>query len=543
MDPSVLLKSTWRPQWPDPVEDRKKLLTLRDLMDQRRIREQQYQLQQQAMQEHARKAQWEGEDRTRQMNLREFLSQNPNATFSDIAKYDLPTAIKIDTEQRQREAVKRQAEKAALDLQGERAKREANTYAAVTALPQDQQQDWWDTNVGGGLPVDRPPTALEEQAKYAEAYGGEALQKRRDAQEKAIRENALYAIDVPKHIAEAKTAQDKAEGKEPATGSLREFESAFYPGWLADRNLPPSATNQYKAYLDWQEGRRPRIAVPGTDVPLPPAVAQQKIDIANATRQPGTAQYGAASTLTGEDFLNTLKPGQAALIKAIAEGRESLAGRSSKDVIALKQAVQQYDPQFSDQRAAVRKAFTTGKEGQNLGAINTAVVHLGRLADTAESLKNGSFTPGNEMYQYFKDKFGSQAVTNFQLLKDAVAGEMAAALKGTATDVEIANMKQSIRASNSPEQMRGVVKEGMGVLSDKAKTYDDRYHAQMPDDPWSPILPTAKDALQKFGVPYTGSAKGASPQAGGIVVKHKNKAYSFSSQEKADAFKKEMGIQ
>jgi hypothetical protein len=55
MDPSVLLKSPWRAQWPDPVEDRKKLLTLRDLMDQRRIREQQYQLQQQAMQEHQRK--------------------------------------------------------------------------------------------------------------------------------------------------------------------------------------------------------------------------------------------------------------------------------------------------------------------------------------------------------------------------------------------------------------------------------------------------------------------------------------------------------
>jgi hypothetical protein len=515
MDPSVLLKLR-SPQWSDPLDDYSKLQTLRQMMDQRRIREQQYQLQQQAMQEHVRKAQYEQEDRQRAMTIRELFAKNPNPSFQDIAAVDPATAIKLDTDRRLMQSAASQQAKSALDLQGERAKREANTYAAVTALPQDQQQDWWDTNVGGGLPVDRPPTAPEEQAKYAEAYGGEALQKRRDAQEKAIRDNALYAIDLPKHIAEAKTAQDKAEGKEPATGSLREFESAFYPGWLADRNLPPSATNQYKAYLDWQEGRRPRIAVPGTDVPLPPAVAQQKIDIANATRQPGTAQYGAASTLTGEDFLNTLKPGQAALIKAIAEGRESLAGRSSKDVIALKQAVQQYDPQFSDQRAAVRKAFTTGKEGQNLGAINTAVVHLGRLADTAESLKNGSFTPGNEMYQYFKDKFGSQAVTNFQLLKDAVAGEMAAALKGTATDVEIANMKQSIRASNSPEQMRGVVKEGMGVLSDKAKTYDDRYHAQIPDDPWSPILPTAKDALQKFGVPYTGSARGGTAATSGV---------------------------
>ena len=78
---------------------------------------------------------------------------------------------------------------------------------------------------------------------------------------------------------------------------------------------------------------------------------------------------------------------------------------------------------------------------------------------------------------------------------------MAAALKGNATDIEIANMKQSIRSKSSPKQMMGVMKEGMGILADKANTAQERYKVLMPDDDyWSPILPTAKAVLDKYGV-------------------------------------------
>src|SRR4030095_582331 len=162
-----------------------------------------------------------------------------------------------------------------------------------------------------------------------------------------------------------------------------------------------------------------------------------------------------------------------------------------------------YDPGWSEQRAQMRKNLITGPEGQNLGKVNTAIVHLGRLGDMTEAMDTGNFTPTNEMYQYIKGKFGVETITNFELLKDAVAGEMAAALKGNATDVEIEKMGRAIGASSSPAAMLGVVKEGMGILSDKLKTYDERYHAQMPDDPWSPVLPSATETLRRFGVPYT----------------------------------------
>lgn len=209
-----------------------------------------------------------------------------------------------------------------------------------------------------------------------------------------------------------------------------------------------------------------------------------------------------SAQLTGEDFIKTLPAGMSAQVKGITEGRTAMPGAASRspDAQKLRNAVFQFDPTFTEQRAQVRKAFTTGPDAKNIGALNTAVVHLGRLGDAAEALGNGSFTPGNEAYNWLRDKFGSEKVTNFGLLKDAVAGEMAAALKGNATDIEIEKMGKSIRGANSPDQMRGVIQEGMAILNDKANTYSERYHALMPDDPWTPILPSAKTQLDKHNV-------------------------------------------
>ncbi|MCL5746154.1 MAG: hypothetical protein M1541_19865, partial [Acidobacteria bacterium] len=210
---------------------------------------------------------------------------------------------------------------------------------------------------------------------------------------------------------------------------------------------------------------------------------------------------GPQEEATGEAYLADLSkkaPGMAGQVKAIAEGRATMpSGSRGGAALQLRNAVFQYDPGFNEQRAQVRKAFTTGKVADNIGALNTAIVHAGQLGDVAQALNNGTLTPGNEIYNWAKSKFGDPAVTNFELLKSAVAGEMANALKGQATDVEIHNIAQVIKASGSPAQLRGAVVEGMKVLRAKANTYDERYHQEMPDDKWSPILPSAKRTLEQ----------------------------------------------
>ncbi len=228
---------------------------------------------------------------------------------------------------------------------------------------------------------------------------------------------------------------------------------------------------------------------------------------------PGLAPGQQNTKLSGDDFLKTLPSGTAAQIKAIAEGKSGIPSASSRSQAAqsIRDAVFQYDPTFSEQRAQVRKAFTTGPDAKNLGSLNTAIVHLGRLGDAADALNNGTFTPANEVFNYIKDKFGSEATTNFALLRDAVAGEVAGALKGNATDIEIEKIGKSIRAANSPAQMKGVVDEGMSVLRDKANTYDERFHRENADDPWSPILPSAKAALDKHGSVAKAKGDGLKP--------------------------------
>lgn len=256
------------------------------------------------------------------------------------------------------------------------------------------------------------------------------------------------------------------------------------------------------------------------------------------TSIPGMPIGGGANQTTGEEYLKTLPASIGAQVKAIAEGRSGIPSAQSRSQTAqqIRDAVFRYDPTFSEQRAQVRKNFTTGPDGRNIGALNTAIVHLGRLGDTAEGLQNGNFTPGNEAYNWLRDKFGSETVTNFGLLKDAVAGEMAAALKGNATDIEIEKMGKSIRAANSPAQMRGVIQEGMAILNDKATTYNERYHREMPDDPWSPILPSAKAQLDRHGVKKS-EDKGAITVTDPRGVVHK-----FATQKQADDFKRAAGI-
>jgi hypothetical protein len=70
--------------------------------------------------------------------------------------------------------------------------------------------------------------------------------------------------------------------------------------------------------------------------------------------------------------------------------------------------------------------------------------------------------------------FGGSAPTNFEGLHSAVSGEMAAALKGNATDSEIHNMASSIESKNSPKQLADYIETQLHVLGAKLNTYNER---------------------------------------------------------------------
>jgi hypothetical protein len=206
----------------------------------------------------------------------------------------------------------------------------------------------------------------------------------------------------------------------------------------------------------------------------------------------------------------------------------------------VKQVNPGYDTTMFANRAPTRKAFTTGTQGQQINAINTAIGHIDQLTGQIAALGNGDFTPGNKAANYFRSMFGSDKVTNFDTLKDALAGEIASVLsKGSATVSGIADAKDKIHAASSPQQLAGYMKTLIPVMGSKLTALDYQYHQAMgSDDPFSALSPEAKTILTKYG--FDPSGHGAA--AGVSVTAPNGKTYTFGSQADADAFKRKAGI-
>lgn len=322
---------------PDASDVFQRAMTLRDLADQRRYR----QLQQQQLEMNIE------EDRLKMQegrNLRELFRSNPNATPQQVLQIAPNLGFKFLTEQRQMQTAATQAKTAELTQQQkerELAKTDLQDMIGdmrfIKALPVERRdaafvqiQDKWNKR-GKPLTVDTVPTDEELDAYMQQAY---ELKDRLDIQSKqqAIqfgkaeeeRKKEKHTEDIyvkgplerQKLEAETVLAQQRLEGREPATGTLREFKQVFYPGWLQEKGITqPTARDEMNAYSEFRELLRARIGgVPGVDVPYPTAVQQQKIETAKATAEAKPATEGERKALgfysrlkDAEDVMGTLE--------------------------------------------------------------------------------------------------------------------------------------------------------------------------------------------------------------------------------------------
>lgn len=171
-----------------------------------------------------------------------------------------------------------------------------------------------------------------------------------------------------------------------------------------------------------------------------------------------------------------------------------------------------YDASQFPARQKMRQAFTSGNQSQQLTALNTAIEHLGVLDSMAQALGNGSFKPGNEIYNTVRDIFGSKAVNNFEFARDVMAGELATAMKKSgATDSEIDKVTKRLSSSSSPQALAGAIREvALPMIGGKASTLDQQWKQVMgQNDPFSVYTPGAQAVLQKFGAAPHGATVGA----------------------------------
>jgi hypothetical protein len=154
--------------------------------------------------------------------------------------------------------------------------------------------------------------------------------------------------------------------------------------------------------------------------------------------------------------------------------------------VTRKDAVGQQAPSSASVRvpAKVLEDFTSGADAKTIARFNTAHDHLDELDKVSGALKNGDVRLLNELGNRWATETGQAAPTNFDAVKAAVAGEVAGTFKGSgATDEEIAQITNTIQSKNSPDELRGVIREYRTLIGSKRDNLKNQYEQGLKGKP------------------------------------------------------------
>ena len=340
MDPSVLLKQGWKPEFLDPQEMYVRGMNMRALVDARKAQQIQ--------------RQFAIEDQERKRSLLDLLRTNPNATREDILRTDPIAGMALIKEQdaqlkeqRLAEEAQRREQETAQRILGAKRTWQGNLAGSLLKVADpEKRQQLFNQYTPGMRAVDM---LTEEEA--AEPLGDDSLlwrlverglgpsgaQDLRDKIAKAAREAELHTeamIEKPyerrKKAAEAQTAEGVATGTQPISPAeerrLRVSERLDDPDKialaLADPTLPPYKRKQLEAARDAMIQQR--VLTAPQNMPLSPPVLEQRIKLAEATAgaKPMSAEASKVSSIA-----ETLVPEARQLQEAIRTGgREAILG-------------------------------------------------------------------------------------------------------------------------------------------------------------------------------------------------------------------------
>jgi hypothetical protein len=192
--------------------------------------------------------------------------------------------------------------------------------------------------------------------------------------------------------------------------------------------------------------------------------------------------------LSGQALLQHLEktdPVTAAGIKGLISGDLNAGGRNLQKLAPIAQLV---DPSFSmmefPKRVAALKNYTSGKQFQELQALNTVAGHLDDLSKAADKLDNTSFPLINQAKNFFAQNTGHPEVDVFNTTKQAVTNELSKAYRGGhVTEGDVHEWQSNISAAKSPEQLRAVVGKMNDLLMSKRQALEDGYRSSMGQAP------------------------------------------------------------
>lgn len=299
-------------------------------------------------------------------------------------------------------------------------------------------------------------------------------------------------IPVPKDIAEGLGAPELA-GKPVSPKFLKEMKDALDAG------------NHYENYggnlhLVDSRGKDLKTMGPSSQFVLV-APGMTAVPTIGPTGQPLSYDEKIAST-------GIIAP----VVRAIIEGRQSAPSSFAQKMPYWQNVmnkVQSIDPQWSEQRAELRKNYTVGTRAPEINAINTALGHVGVLNDAIDALKNGDMQQLNRVGNAIGVQIGQSPVTTFQTIVHRVGPEITKAYVGAGGgESERGTTEADFSPNLSPEQLRSNVKITADLLRSKISSLENQWEQNkapgMKSFQDQFIMPAAKATLQKV-----------SPQGGG----------------------------
>jgi hypothetical protein len=241
----------------------------------------------------------------------------------------------------------------------------------------------------------------------------------------------------------------------------------------------------------------------------------------------GPSDYGIAMKKIVPAFnfslQNALPGGQGGQPSTIAKGLADNSIKwqdvvSNRTPIAIKQQllseVKSINPNYNSGdfsvEQAVKKDFTSGPAATNLTAFNTAIDHAKQLSAATDALNNGNVRALNAIGNQLGYQFGNDKTTNFNVIKNALSGEISKVFKGgQATDAEIQQVKGPFDAANSPQQLKGAINNAISLMNSKRDNLQKQYQAGTQAQPnFGNQEQTQQNTAPKFSVGQSVTIKG-----------------------------------
>ena len=194
-------------------------------------------------------------------------------------------------------------------------------------------------------------------------------------------------------------------------------------------------------------------------------------------------------TLKGEAYINSLPLSHQPLIRQITNGQigavspRLLAGKDGQKLMAeAALADPDLDTRKIDGYGALIKGFTTGKEAQQIKAINTALPHLEQMYN---AIDNG-FGTTLPIIGNIERKLGNQNAIDVNTIRTQGAQELASIYAtGAVTDQQHKEFAKELDSWSAPE-LKGTLYTIAQLLEKRIGAMDNQWQEGLPSPHWRP---------------------------------------------------------